>query len=126
MRWTKRSNNDHAMNTVLPSDLPPLPTISERLRWARRRAGMTQEQLADASGVSRDIIAKTERGATRMTPRIDQLAKALDVSPAWLAFGRPTIDQWDRDTLELAETYHQLPDDLKAAVRALIDNLHKT
>lgn len=51
----------------------------------RRRRGMTQEQLAEAAGISSDMIAKVETGASGARfPLIEKLAAALDVDPAEL------------------------------------------
>lgn len=51
-----------------------------RLREARLRAGLTQAQLADASGLSVAAISKYERGSRRIpTTRYAALARALDI-----------------------------------------------
>jgi transcriptional regulator with XRE-family HTH domain len=55
--------------------------MGHRLAELRRRAGLTQEGLARASGVGTDAIRKYERG--RRTPLFDQaikLAQAMGVS----------------------------------------------
>lgn len=57
-------------------------TIGARLRQARQERGLTQDELADRSGVSRDLIAKLEQ-ERRMTARVTtltQLANALGIS----------------------------------------------
>jgi transcriptional regulator with XRE-family HTH domain len=56
-------------------------TIGSQLRRIRRGRGLTQEELADRAGVSRDLVAKLEQGR-RHTARIASLAslaRALDV-----------------------------------------------
>ncbi len=50
-------------------------TIGQRLRWARKRAGMTQEQLARAVGMPQPSIARIERGTVQ--PRIATLTELL-------------------------------------------------
>lgn len=51
----------------------------------RRRAAMTQEQLAEAASISVDMISKIETGATGARfPVIERLAGALGVDPAEL------------------------------------------
>lgn len=55
------------------------------LRRLRERAMLSQQDLAEISGVSRDAIARletTDRSALPSTGR--KLAKALEVSPAEL------------------------------------------
>ncbi|MGB5835291.1 MAG: helix-turn-helix transcriptional regulator [Thiohalocapsa sp.] len=103
-------------------DLPRLGSLSERLIWARNRAKLTQDQLAMRASVSRDVIAKTESGLTRMPKRIDQIASALEVPAAWLAFGSEEIASWDEDTLAMATEYNRLPEHVKSAVRTLISS----
>ncbi|MFD1545664.1 helix-turn-helix domain-containing protein [Nonomuraea guangzhouensis] len=56
-------------------------TIGSRLRAVRRDRGFTQEELAERSGLSRDLIAKLEQGqrsSARLTSLM-KLANALDV-----------------------------------------------
>ncbi len=45
------------------------------LRWARRRAGMTQRQLAERAGVPQSTIGRIESGAT--DPRLSTLRQLL-------------------------------------------------
>jgi transcriptional regulator with XRE-family HTH domain len=45
------------------------------LRYARRRAGLTQRELAERSGVPQPSIARIERGAS--TPRVDTFDRLL-------------------------------------------------
>lgn len=60
----------------------------DRLRVLRLRAVMSQEQLADRSGVARDTISKLETGQRRAYPStIRKLALGLDVRPQMLMGG---------------------------------------
>jgi transcriptional regulator with XRE-family HTH domain len=53
-----------------------------RLRQLRQQAILSQEQLAEKSGVARDTISKLETGQRRAYPRtIHRLAAGLDVEP---------------------------------------------
>lgn len=45
------------------------------LRWARRRAGMTQRQLATVTGIAQPTIARIETGDN--VPRLDTLQRLL-------------------------------------------------
>ena len=47
------------------------------MRQARRRAGLTQRQLAERAGVPQSQIAKIESGA--VVPRVDTLDRLLEV-----------------------------------------------
>lgn len=67
-----------------------METIGARLRWARRRHGMTQEQLSKVSGVSLVTIRRIEQEQGGFAPQIGklaQLASALHIRAGWLAFG---------------------------------------
>ena len=59
-----------------------------RLRDFRRRAVMSQEQLAEKSGVARDTISKLESGRRGAYPStIRKLAAGLEVEPRMLMGG---------------------------------------
>lgn len=45
------------------------------LRWARRKAGLTQRELAERAGVAQPTVARIESGA--VVPRVDTLDKLL-------------------------------------------------
>lgn len=56
-------------------------TIGARLRAERRSRGLTQEELAEAADLSRDLVAKLEQGqrkSARLTSLV-KLANALDI-----------------------------------------------
>lgn len=72
------------MTTVVP-----MKRLS--LRQARTRAGLTQEQLADASRVDQTTISAIECGR-RTNPSFDtatRLAAALGIAPSRLRFTAP-------------------------------------
>jgi|SRR5438552_18936891 len=50
-------------------------TAARMLNTARRRAGMTQRALAQATGIPQASIARIERGLTR--PRVDTMQRLL-------------------------------------------------
>ncbi|MDP8951673.1 MAG: helix-turn-helix domain-containing protein [Actinomycetota bacterium] len=58
------------------------------LRDLRRRAVMSQEQLAEKSGVARDTISKLETGRRKAYPTtIRKLAAGLNTAPQMLVGG---------------------------------------
>jgi transcriptional regulator with XRE-family HTH domain len=62
--------------------------LPRRLKTAREAKQMTRQALGLAAGLSHPVIYPIER--KERIPRIDtveQLARALDVSPCWLAYG---------------------------------------
>ena len=64
------------------------------LRDLRRRAVMSQEDLAEKSGVARDTISKLETGRRRAYPStIRKLAAGLDVEPQMLLGGVEYLEE---------------------------------
>ncbi len=56
-----------------------VPINGQRLRMVRKQLGWSQQQLADASQVSRSYIAEIEKGQKRPRPLVaESLARALD------------------------------------------------
>lgn len=64
-------------------------TFGQRLKQAREAKGMSQGALALAAdlGGRQDINQLETRGDPLLLGKIEALAAALGVSPAWLAFG---------------------------------------
>jgi transcriptional regulator with XRE-family HTH domain len=60
--------------------MPKLP----RLRWYRERQALSQEELAQAAGVSRVTITRLEGGEDAFPQTARKIAAALGVSPAEL------------------------------------------
>jgi transcriptional regulator with XRE-family HTH domain len=55
--------------------------IGEHLKDARVRAGLTQQELADKSGLTQTTVARVERDAVQPeVSTLRKLAEALDVS----------------------------------------------
>jgi transcriptional regulator with XRE-family HTH domain len=64
------------------------------LRSFRRQAIMSQEELAERSGVARDTISKLESGRRKAYPTtIRKLAAGLDVEPQLLLGGVEYLDE---------------------------------
>jgi ribosome-binding protein aMBF1 (putative translation factor) len=74
--------------TVFPkggSSMEALPVFRERLLLARRRADLTQEELAARAGLHKTDVSKMERGRMLPTaPRLRRLCVALGVSADFL------------------------------------------
>lgn len=61
--------------------------MDERLRLARKARGHTRTELARLAEVTPGTIAHIEGGGQAKVNTVESLAKALEVSPGWLAFG---------------------------------------
>jgi transcriptional regulator with XRE-family HTH domain len=67
--------------TTAPDTLPTVVRLT-RLRALRERKALTQDELAEIAGVSRQTVLKIEGGLEPRPPTIRKLAKALGVEPA--------------------------------------------
>lgn len=64
-----------------------------RLKACRRAVGLTQTEFAEKVGLTRSSIANIEADRQMSTiADAERYAEALGVDPAWLAFGRVTVD----------------------------------
>ena len=60
-------------------------TIGDKIQYMRKKAGLSQEQLADAVGVSRQAVSKWETGeATPEVGKLLLLTRAFNVTADWL------------------------------------------
>jgi len=62
-------------------------SLSDRLKAARANAGLSQAALARAVGLTQQAVAALERADTASSRRLAEIARALNVSIDWLAFG---------------------------------------
>lgn len=67
------------------------------LRYARRRAGLSQRQLAARTGVAQPTIAQIERART--APRFDTLSRLLEACEFRLALSRHREQDVDRSSI---------------------------
>ena len=96
--------------------------IAERLKAARKLAGVSQGHVAKMLGLHRPSISEMEAGNRRVSAdELVRLAEIYDVSVAWLISEAPeTIDAQD-PRLELAarELTKLKPDDLDRLLKLL-------
>ena len=64
-----------------------MDSLAKRVLYARQKVGMSQQQLADASGLKQSDISKIERGQILKTTGLIALARALGSDPNWLDTG---------------------------------------
>lgn len=113
------------MNTNRASEADNLRTLAARLRYARERKGLTQEELARAAGTKQQVIQQIEKGITKKPRKIEAIARVLDVSPAWLQFGIEELDALDKDAVMLALSWMTLDEPHKTAMRNAILEMAK-
>ncbi|MFA0994687.1 MULTISPECIES: XRE family transcriptional regulator [Pseudomonas syringae group] len=61
--------------------------LSERIKTARTRAGLTQREVADRVGIAQTAISQLESGKTQRSTYLFQIAEACGVSSVWLIAG---------------------------------------
>jgi transcriptional regulator with XRE-family HTH domain len=59
-------------------------TLGERLRKARKHAGMTQDQLGELAECGQAVISKIERGDQEASAYVVKLARVCGVSADWM------------------------------------------
>ena len=63
-------------------------TLGERLTYARKRNGFTQDSLAESIGVSRGVIFNLEKNKTEpQTIVINAICQILKINKEWLISG---------------------------------------
>ena len=102
--------------------------VGERMRRRRILLGLTQDQVADALGISYQQIQKYETGANRISAgRLAQIAEVLEVLPGWFFGAAEAGDEpgsSSRAVIELVRNFSRIEDDrvrshLMALMRAL-------
>lgn len=79
-------------------------TFHDRLRAIRLERGLTQQQLADAIGVTKSTMAKYDRGALEPNlTNVCRIADALNVSLDYLVYGKEPIETVLRSLIDLIE-----------------------
>lgn len=82
--------------------------LGERLKQARKAAGLTQRQLAEKIGVSNTSVSNWEKGISSPDPdTIQHLCWALNVDPNFFFHGGPQftpvkISDDDKNTVRIA------------------------
>lgn len=94
-----------------------LDTLGERLRFRRKEIGWTQEYLAEQVGTSQAVIQKIENGKSLRPRKIDSIAQALNVSPAWLMFGERSMDLSDAEAMEVARAWSRLQEPYRSHLK---------
>lgn len=118
-----------AASTFDASDIDRI--VGERIRRRRVLLGLTQDQLADALGISYQQIQKYETGANRVSAgRLFKIAETLDTKAGWFFDGiGDDIDRPDsgdtvassRHTIELVRSFQRIDDDKqRMAVLSLV------
>lgn len=95
-------------------------SISERLRWAREQAGLSQGQVAKLLGVHRPTISTIESGErTVKAEEVSFFSETYGVEPDWILYGDDALPENESTRMvarELAKLSH---DDLDVVLRVV-------
>lgn len=61
--------------------------LKDRLKYARKRANLTQSELAERAGIKQASVSEIERGLSRTSGYLVKIAQVCGVDPLWLAEG---------------------------------------
>lgn len=85
-------------------------TLGERLNYARKKNGYTQDSLAEAIGVSRGVIFNLEKNKTEpQTIVINAICDVLKINKDWLIFGNGEME-YNKDISQSAKVLAELYD----------------
>lgn len=96
--------------------------VAERIREARKSAGLSQGQVAKLMDLHRPTISEIEAGNRRVTAEeLTALAEMFDVTVAWLVGEASETVETDDPRIQLAarELKKLKPDDLERLMRLL-------
>ena len=99
-------------------------TLGEKIRSIRKAKGMTQQELAEKLNTTKQTIGKYEKGIVTNLPlfRINELARALSTTPAYLTGWEEDKDYTSNKALlkaEIDDMNEELVALLLAALRAM-------
>lgn len=98
-------------------------TLGESLALARKAEDLTQGELAEEAGLSRATIANIESGgADPKVSTVAELARALDMSPAWLLMSEEDMDVLGElaTSDDVSRLRKMLSDDLVSQISTMI------
>lgn len=122
----------------------PIDThVGQRLRLRRTMAGMSQERLGEAIGVSFQMVQKYERGDCRVgASRLMKISNALSVPVSFFFEGftgigasmmtvaeeKKALDEkvfQNKETIDLLKAYYALPETVRKHVLGMVKGLEK-
>lgn len=127
-----------------PRPRDPIDThVGQRLRLRRTMAGMSQERLGEAIGVSFQMVQKYERGDCRVgASRLMKISSALSVPVSFFFEGfsgavpagmsvaeeKKALDDkvfQSKETIDLLKAYYALPESVRKHVLGMVKGLDK-
>ncbi|HEY0287175.1 MAG TPA: helix-turn-helix transcriptional regulator [Pseudomonas sp.] len=104
--------------------------LSERIKLARKKANLTQSQLAESVGIAQTAISQLESGKTLRSSYLIQIARSCKVNSVWLASGEgemnlteDTLTSLSNEIEEIMCGEHEDDAALNNSLRERIENL---
>jgi transcriptional regulator with XRE-family HTH domain len=101
--------------------------IGSRLQEERKRCGMTQNQLAEALGISKRTQANYESGSSDATASyLSNVAVQFNFDVPYILTGRRTtlaLDSLDELEDRIVQQYRSIPEDDQRAIRRFVKAL---
>ncbi|WP_230624914.1 helix-turn-helix domain-containing protein [Burkholderia cepacia] len=95
-------------------------TLADRLKWARQKANLSQEELGKKAGVSQSTIGNLEAGTRNSARRLPQIAAVLGVNALWLAEGRGEVAASTKAHATYDEAIASASESARAAIDAVL------
>ncbi|WP_254215940.1 helix-turn-helix domain-containing protein [Burkholderia multivorans] len=95
-------------------------TLADRLKWARLKAELSQEELGKKAGVSQSTIGNLEAGTRNSARRLPQIAAALGVDALWLAEGRGRPHASGKSKMAYDEAVASASESARAVIDAVL------
>jgi transcriptional regulator with XRE-family HTH domain len=99
--------------------------FADRLRYARKRSGLTQEQLAEGCGISNRTVSAWEKGVAEgiLAENLFCVADKMGVDARWLATGDGPEPGEYRTTADIERDLRNLSPEKQEAVRTIVKTL---
>jgi transcriptional regulator with XRE-family HTH domain len=103
-----------------------METFAQRLKYARQRASMSQDELAHKVGISKASVSKIEMGLTNdvLMGTLFKMADIMQIDPRWLATGKSPMGESMiglPGEKAVVDAWAQLPQDLRDPLRELME-----
>lgn len=106
--------------------------VGKRIREARKRAGLSLEELASSADVNKSTMLRYENGEILniKLPTLEAIAKKLDVNTSWLLYKsdvaeRGLAEEEINEIVELLKKREDLTELFKIAVAAKPEDVEK-
>lgn len=104
-------------------------TKGDRIRWARKTAGLSQAELASLVGVTKGAVSLWETNQTKNLKNdyLFLVAEKTKVNPKWLVSGEGDAkinmeDEGSAEAQRLAASIMRLAPHQRAAIQSLVDS----